>query len=756
MGNKRKLLTILISLLILIIISGTVVLVYYNGKDKASDSTSLDNDKSEITRGEWIEVLARSLGMDDFQNDEPYFEDVNRENDIYHYVQSCYEWNVFKFEDKEIKPDEPATRDFMIKTSILATGIDTGQQGEAEEEDLLLYALENGFIDSIEPRYLNETVTMGESVSVSEWTTDTYLNKEFVEYENIEINEDIINYTELTSNDITVITNDSVEMSARYADSLKAGDVFVSPATAEDPFGVAYKVESITYEGDRAVVKVIEPEIGDIYNELEFAAHALPDTDHMILGEGVELVSNDISTYSVSHDKGLLPTSYNVYDKNMFRYSGDRSSLPQNISKKGMDLSFKVNFTKGTFNLTPEFDTAMGNVSADISGIIPGPGSASPQEDLGKFFEKTGYIIDKVPDGHEFELNEDGFEKRLTAVNKFKGGYEITGTLSIKNFYVDVECKTKKAFGVPYGIKYLITESNFDVESTLSVKGYLKEELKISTLPIPLATGITVDVDIILYADFNGELKVKAVISNNSITEYSEGNTKKTSKQTQTIDGSIGAKLEVGPSIKATLKALGVKIVDVQLKTGVLIEAEAKMVGEVKEETSDNKIVETQRIYYKADVGMYIPIVTISIGTDNTLANKVGIKFSWKIYAKSGGLLKSKHIPFYSNSWVVWEKVEAVDIKEYEKNSDALGSLAIKDYVIYMDMDTRITVEITSLPPGYEREDLRAVSGNNSIVQVDSYGELRAISPGSTIITVSTNDGKYNVYCSVTVRGEME
>ena len=78
MGNKRKLLTILISLLILIIISGTVVLVYYNGKDKASDSTSLDNDKSEITRGEWIEVLARSLGMDDFQNDEPYFEDVNR------------------------------------------------------------------------------------------------------------------------------------------------------------------------------------------------------------------------------------------------------------------------------------------------------------------------------------------------------------------------------------------------------------------------------------------------------------------------------------------------------------------------------------------------------------------------------------------------------------------------------------------------------------------------------------------------------
>ena len=395
----------------------------------------------------------------------------------------------------------------------------------------------------------------------------------------------------------------------------------------------------------------------------------------------------------------------------------------------------------------------MGEVSADISSVGK---DTIAQEDLGTFFEKTGYIIDKVPDGHEFQSNKEGFEKKLTAVNKFSGGYEVTGSLSIKNFYVDIECKTKKAFGVPYGIQYFITESNIDVESTLTVKGHLKEELKISTLPIPIVTGVTVDVDFILYADLNGELKVKAVISNNTITEYSNGNTKKTSKQTQNVDGSVGAKLEVGPSIKATLKALGIKLIDVQLKTGVLIEAEAKVVGEVIEETIDNKVVETQRICYKADVGMYVPTVSVSIGTGKTLANKVGIKFNWKIYAKSGGLLKSTHIPFYSNTWTIWEKVEAVDIKEYEKNSDALGSLSIMDYVIYMDMGTRITIDVNSLPPGYEREDLMAVSGDNSIVQVDGFGELSAISPGSTIITVSTNDGKYNVYCSVTVRGEME
>ena len=227
MGNRRKLLTILISLLALIIISGTVALVYHNRKEKASHSTSLDNDETEITRGEWIEVIARSLGMDDFQNEEPYFEDIYNENDIYQYIQSCYEWDVLKFEDKEIRPDEPATRDFMIKTSILAAGIETniGQQGEDEEENILLYALENGFIDSMDPKYLNETVTMGESVAVSEWTTDTYLNKEFVEYENIEINEDVINYTELTSNEITVIDDSSVELSAQYANNINIGEI---------------------------------------------------------------------------------------------------------------------------------------------------------------------------------------------------------------------------------------------------------------------------------------------------------------------------------------------------------------------------------------------------------------------------------------------------------------------------------------------------------------------------------------------------
>ena len=756
MGNRRKLLTILISLLALIIISGTIALVCHNRKDKASLSTSQDNDETEITRGEWIEVLARSLGMDDFKNEEPYFKDINREDDIYSFVQSCYEWDVLKFEDKEIKPDEPATRDFMVKTAILAAGVDPQpvEQGDDEEDNILQYAVENGYIDSIEPEYLNETVTLGEGVSVADWTSDTYLNKEFVEYENIEINENVINYTELSQNEISTMGDDTIRISAQYANDLDAGDVFISPPTIEDPYGVAYKVASITHEGDQAIIKVIEPEIGDIYNELEFAASAIPDADKVIVSDGVELVSHEVSTFPVSNNKDLLPTAYNVSSRNMFSYNGDGNHLTQNMSKKGMSLTFKVDFTKGKFTLTPESIGALDSLSTDISGIIPGRGSASPQDSLGQFFKKTGYIVDKVPDGHEFKLDKNGYEKRLNAVNTFKGGYEITGSLAIKDFYIDVECKTKKAFGIPYGIKYFTTESNIDVEAELSIEGKLEEELKISTLPIPLVAGITVDVDFILYADINGELKVKAVIANNSIAEYNDGKTKKTSKQTQSIETGIGTKLEFGPSIKATLKALGIKLIDVELKTGVLVEAEAKEVGEITKEKVDDKIIETQSLYIEANAGMYVPIVKITIGTNETLANKVGIKFTWKIYDKKGGLRKSFHIPFYSNKWVIWEKVEAVDIKEYEKNSGALGSLAIKDYVIYMNVKTCQTLEVISLPPGYDREDLRAVSENNSIVHVDELGQLTAISPGSTIITLSTEDDKYSVYCSITVRDE--
>lgn len=740
MGDKKKLLSILISLLIIVLISGSLTLIYFNKRDGS------DTNDGEITRGEWIEVLSRSLGMDDFQNEEPYFDDIPKDSSIYPFVQSCYEWDVLKFEDNEFKPNEPATREFIVKTAILATGIPytPRQPSASEEENILLYAMENGIIDSIDPEYLNETVTISENVSAAEWASDTYCNKEIVEYTNIEIKEEVIDYTSLTADNITV-NNDRVEISEEYAENINIGDVFISPATVENPYGVAHKVTSITYEDGKAILQVAEPELGDIYNELEFAARAVPDIDNIILAEGIELVRDDTSTDHVNHNGTILPLAYSKASRNIFTYSSDSYLAQQTGKDKGFSFTFDVDLRKDEISFNPVIENEFAKLSGDLTGNIS-------DDSLELFLKKTGFIIELPPE----DKDDYDFEKQLSATNTLKGGYEIKGSLAIKNLYIDTEFKTKKAFGVPYGIQYFIVESNCDIETSLSVKGNLVDEQEIATIPIPIITGITIDVDIILYADFNGQLQVRAEISNNTVTEYSAGNTKKTSKQSEDFSCEIGADLEIGPSIKATIKALGMELADVQLKTGVLIEGEAKLVGETKEEVSDDMIVETQGIYLKADVGMYVPTITISVGTGKTLAEKIGIKFKWKIFAKEDGLLKSKHIPFYSNSWTIWEKVEAVDIKEYEKNSDAFGSLVISEYALFMDMNTTVMLEVISLPPGYEREDLMAVSDNLSVVQVDSFGELKAISPGSAVVTVSTKDGKYNVYCAVTVRDNME
>ena len=420
---------------------------------------------------------------------------------------------------------------------------------------------------------------------------------------------------------------------------------------------------------------------------------------------------------------------------------------------KGIDLSFKCNFTNGKISISPAWNTSYGQFKTDISSV-----SADEKiEKLGQLFEKTNLL---------YQSDENG--KKLSAENKFTGGYEITGSIAIKNLYVDVECKTKKAFGVPYGIEYYTKEINYELETSLSIKGTLEEELTVCKMPIAVgATGLTVELEFILYAEASGELSIKVAISNNTNIEYRNGNTKKTSTTEKSAEAEACITIETGPQFKVTLKALGIKIIDASIKAGVELEFKATLTARTTEDIDEEEGIKTitDEYVFAASGMFYYPIITISVGTDGTLANKIGIKFSWKMCDKKNGLMTSQSVEIFNEEWILFQDIttEELEIDEITEPTEASDSsnaesetkfgetLMIDVYYISLEKGGSATITITTMPEKYNTSDFTFISTDESVVTVDKNGNITAKGNGTATVKVVSKDGKYSAECAVNV-----
>lgn len=80
--------------------------------------------------------------------------------------------------------------------------------------------------------------------------------------------------------------------------------------------------------------------------------------------------------------------------------------------------------------------------------------------------------------------------------------------------------------------------------------------------------------------------------------------------------------------------------------------------------------------------------------------------------------------------------------------------IKIAEYVLIGKAGESRSIEIISLPADCPRSSLKFISQDSSIAQADGDGHILLKHSGSTIITVSSADGKYQVRCTVHVRYE--
>ncbi len=768
-----------------------------------------------ITRGQWINDLSSMFGLDQFNNEKPYFSDISNTEDVFNAVQSCYEWKILRDVSKEFKKDDAATLSFVVSTAVYAIGADISyENGNKDVERALVYAENNGIVPQNSD--YNKWVTKEQSQIILSAAQGIYLNQTIKPVDKVELNENVTDIR--TSNAITPISDNEFIISNSQP---KAGDIIIAPGNRNNPNGIAIKVENVIDNGDGTYrISTTTPELYEVFDEVEYAGVAVPKYEDIVPANGVQISGAGSNLDPVSYRNNEKPSVKRLsFDNNnqmekprvsTMELTSDSTPSMSNLGigdSKDTALSFTAscNFTKGTVSVNP----AWSNASANIEQLMTGKGSASPE--AGEWFKKTSVIPDKNifgsdPYGNDeaieaykkgvisadelrqalvgtsktdsdfkkdpskpYVKSQEGHENIPNMTNKFSGGYEIVGSLSIKDLYVVTEykLKTAKVFGIdtgiPTGIERFTYETNYSVSASLTVKGKLEEELTVCSIPVSLGGVGTITVELKLYAELNGEISVKATITNNSKTEYSDGNTKKTCNQSSNASAEANLEFEAGPKIEAKLYLLAIPLVDASISAAVKVKSSGSINYSTSFTESEDSFVVNRKTTMNYNLDIFVPIVKFSIGSDkSTLANKLNIKFSWTIVGEEGSNapLRASEFHLLDKELVIWQETQTLEKhkEEEENNTDQNGeeqkngNISISTYYINLMVGETTSIDL-QYPKGYDAKDFKWTTSDKKVAAVEN-GKVTAKKNGVAIIKAESKDGKYYANCSVYVGEE--
>lgn len=699
------------------------------------DGTESPQGEAVVTRGEWITMLAGAFALVDPQTDTPYFSDVNEGDEIFDYVQSSVEWGVLQASQDTFSPQDPVTRRTVAETASAAAGFGLGVDDETgavvsnlDPDAAVAYAQEYRIIEA--GLDLDGTMTRAECLAALEAARAAYVNTPSEEEQmDVVVSASLVDFTtlgdrlEISGQQLRIISGAAVVENADGSQSviveagtstveLSVGSVVVTPATALDPAGVAYKISAIQGDGDGVIFDTVVPELGDLYDELSINTTVSADPSDIIWADGVSatpVVSGQPGEYQIT----LL------------------SSAPKAVP---LDNLFNQSFSFG--NGAEKIWT---NQNSSALGTTVGA----------QALENSNFVYTDTPSIEDFGGSTDPWTKNLEIENKFTAGYNISGNITVSRIDVSPKIEFKKTWGIPYGVKSASVTVKSNITSTLTITGNLSNELLIGTVPIPIGpTGLTVSVELYLYANASGMLEVRAALSPTAKVEYAGGSFKQSASCTAEPHAELAIEVDFGASLQTALRALGMTVVDAGIQAGATVTAGAYVGGNctVGEENGMVKSVYQQFMNLEAD--LYYPIISVSV-------SGLGKNKSWDIISKDG----AQHLELVREEWIFWEETvltedDEVVSSKVEEGDEALAGASDEaklDLDVYMITFTDDTTRQLTVTQG--NGEVLWSSDNPVTAVVDSNGIVTPLGTGTAVITATlASDPSVNVKCVVYVQ----
>ena len=424
-----------------------------------------------------------------------------------------------------------------------------------------------------------------------------------------------------------------------------------------------------------------------------------------------------------------------------------------------------------TFGQDFHFELGKGAVKGESTTNLGALGSGAGAQAL----EESNFVYDKIPSIEDFGGSTEPWTQDLTVTDKYSGGYKITGDINLNAITVTAGVEYKKFWGVPYGIESAKVQVDSDIGATLRLEGNFSEEITIATIPIPLGpTGLSVSIDLSLYVNASGELEVRATLHSQTGFEYNgKGLVKSPSTSSAEAAAEMAVEVDFGARLAASLDALGVvKLADVRADLGGTLTADAYVGGtcDVVEDGGVTTLHYKQSMELGAD--LYVPIISISVGGDDSLIGMIGLSKTWDIMTKDN----AQHFELMDYEWVFWEATVTVgedgeilsaeekegdgasgEIEEAEPSPGASDPdrLDLTSYALTLS-DRGEQLEL-DLQEGEAPPAVIWTSSDPSVAAVSDDGYVMPVGEGTAVITAALqSDPSIQVSCAVFVQTTQE
>ena len=325
MDKKRKAFLVLVTAIIGIIIGLSILHSFTQNKNDKYVKSVEDGD---ITRYEWIEMLCAQTGITEYQNEAPYFSDVEKDSAYYPYLQSAVEWEILD-STADFDGENYASGRFIALTAMKTIGerklqiyLDT--ENDITDDDYIKLAIEHGLIQE-------QQLLEGVSVEECEYVLDTLKSLYFGEFWKDDYSQVIYQscVIELSSSDVLQCNTDCSEIviSDNIRDSLKKGTIIVFEQESTK-LKIAREITEIDSDGTLTLGSVELDQVVESLTVSDITELTFSDiVNYYGLGEDY----NSINTLNTQQNTGKL------IDRKIFSFEVDSKGFKLSLSTEEED-----------------------------------------------------------------------------------------------------------------------------------------------------------------------------------------------------------------------------------------------------------------------------------------------------------------------------------------------------------------------------------------------------------------------------------
>ena len=660
-----------------------------------------------ITQSEWIKALSENAGITQYVEKEPYYINIQRENNIYDETQALVEWGVLET-IYPINPDDFLTKEWCAYTLVNLMG---------NENVANNIQLANDIQSSKFNKYINTAISSG-LMNVDKRNLfhpqDILDKEEALNYLKLVV--DIINDRQIDENHINEIKFIN-EGKVHQLDNLKSDNQKMVEDISQYKEGDYLKESN---DQNEIVYRITKIEDDVIYYEecdpLEIiekidveGIQTIDFDDATIIDANGEVIQDGKSSFS---DSNIQLMAFHPYIKKM-EYKGFEIEIRTSKSQISLDVKKEISDSQRFY----------GNIK--LSGIQAKYQWKSKKKDVDSAYLKFDYNLEE------------------------KIGYS---TFYNKKSFADLsELKSDDFLN---SLTSIFESKNSEVNDTFTL----------CTIQMPIANVPTMNltIELNLQVSANGKAEIVLTQENTSGFEIKNGRIRIIKEQHGDGNANINASLEGIIKSRLALCAIEKALMDMELELGASISAKGKIHlydDEGKKTSKDTDIstdlltsaaLANQNVLSCVDVsGKWIANLII-----NTNQSSLG-KYGFQIKAN---LLENKNADIFSKgshleNWIAVKACSRKDkiLLEYDESLDVKEEIDIDKYSIRLKVNENKKFTIDNLPNGYDFKDLIFDIEDSNIAKIDSNYNVLGISKGNTIMHIHSKDNKYNIYCHINV-----